>query len=519
MTATEQVQLIPLAKLHISENNTRQPKPTDPTIKELAKSLKAEQKTPILVRPHPEKKGHYEIAAGARRYTAALAAELKTLKAIVREYDDDSFEETILTENLQRLDPDPYAEAILLKRLIDRGQTNIKHIAASLGKSEKWASRRYQLASLPESLLKAWGPKGNLHHFSAEMMELLAALPNLPHEDEDFLHQIQRATSRKDLESRVSPFLAPLTDAEWLNDACTFVAGCGPGCACDSSKQNTLFENKDDACARCLNPACFLARRQLHINAEYTRLCEGESLPVFAQEPVTIQGTRYERDYNIWSHDFTTTPSEGAKKVVLFKYGKLHVAYIPEKKKSAKDKDGIPATPEEKLKAKTSMLQGKRWGLVREKLEAALTAAPYEKLTAPIDHLIAVFGLPFKVESLQSAPADEGLWDYIHKPTAFPIRDNTEEDRYGYKHMRFGFTGEDAQREHALWPSVKQILLGLIPKPARVSDADKFETTYREVSTLIGFPIEEEKKAADLEILPPKSWGKVDPHTLQPIDK
>jgi len=304
MTATEQVQLIPLAKLHISENNTRQPKPTDPTIKELAKSLKAEQKTPILVRPHPEKKGHYEIAAGARRYTAALAAELKTLKAIVREYDDDSFEETILTENLQRLDPDPYAEAILLKRLIDRGQTNIKHIAASLGKSEKWASRRYQLASLPESLLKAWGPKGNLHHFSAEMMELLAALPNLPHEDEDFLHQIQRATSRKDLESRVSPFLAPLTDAEWLNDACTFVAGCGPGCACDSSKQNTLFENKDDACARCLNPACFLARRQLHINAEYTRLCEGESLPVFAQEPVTIQGTRYERDYNIWSHDF-----------------------------------------------------------------------------------------------------------------------------------------------------------------------------------------------------------------------
>jgi len=518
MTTTEQVQLIPLAKLHISEQNTRQPKPTEPSIKELAKSLKAEQKTPILVRPHPEKKGHYEIAAGARRYTAAQVAEMKALKAIVREYDNDTFEETILTENLQRLDPDPYAEALLLKRLIDRGEKGIKHLAAALGKSEKWTSRRYQLATLPESILKQWGPKGELHHFSAEMMELLASIPNLPHADENFPNRIRHATSRKDLESRLSPYLASLANTEWLNDPCTFVDGCGPGCACDSSKQKSLFDfSTKEECGRCLNTSCFLARRQLHIDAEYTRLCEGEQIPVIARDSVTIQGTHYQREWEDYNQRFSESPEEGAKKVLIFKDSKFTLCYLLSQKKG-RNKDEAPASPEEKQQAKASMLQGKRWVIVRDKLETALKDATLDKLTTPIDHLIAVFGLPFKAESMQSTPVDENLWGYIHNPTAFPIRDDSQKETYGYKNWSFCLTGEDGTREQALWPSVKKVLLGLIPKPNRVSDADKFETTYREISALIGFPINEEKTAADLEVLPPKSWGKVDPHTLQPIE-
>jgi len=81
-TATETVQLIPLEKLHISKHNTRQPKPTDPEVKSLATSLKNEQKSPIIVRPHPEKKTHFEIAAGARRFIAAAPELLEALKQI-----------------------------------------------------------------------------------------------------------------------------------------------------------------------------------------------------------------------------------------------------------------------------------------------------------------------------------------------------------------------------------------------------------------------------------------------------
>ena len=78
---TEEVINIPRAKLHVSKLNTRQPKPRDPAVKSLAKSL-AEfgQTTPLIVRPHPDKKGKFEIGAGARRSVAAGVAKLDSLK-------------------------------------------------------------------------------------------------------------------------------------------------------------------------------------------------------------------------------------------------------------------------------------------------------------------------------------------------------------------------------------------------------------------------------------------------------
>jgi ParB/RepB/Spo0J family partition protein len=521
MPTTEQVQLIPLAKLHVSEHNTRQPKTSEPSIKELAKSLKAEQKTPILVRPHPTKKGHYEIAAGARRYTAACAAELKTLKAIVREYDDATFEETILTENLQREDPDPVAEAILLRRLIDRGQS-LKEIAAALGKSDTWATRRAKLANLHPQLLEHWR-KGDLTHFSAAMMEPLAALPESGQEKVaeslERYCQLKNANSRADVENYIFRHVTNCLDVPWLEDPRTFVENCGPGCTHDSSKQGKLFDagGKKEGCGNCLNTSCFLKRQQLYIDAEYDRLCAEESLPVVAHDSVTIKGAEYKQDYD-YSTTYTKTPrNKGDKKVLLYENGALTLAYAASEKSGRQSEEKELLTPEKKQENKTKTLQGKRWIRVREKLLAALGEAPYEKLTAPIDHLIAVFGLPFRETSWPQTPVDGGLWNYIHNPTAFPIRDISNAETYGYMNRRPDFTGEDGPREQALWPAVRQVLLGLIPPPHRVSDAEAFAETYREIAKLIDFPIEAEKYAADLEIPPPKSWGKVDPHTLEAI--
>ena len=512
MPTTEQVQLIPLSKLHVSESNTRFPKATDPAIKELAKSLTAEQKTPILVRPHPAKKGHYEIAAGARRYTAALAAELKTLKAIVREYDDATFEETILTENLQREDPDPYAEAILHRKLLDRGQS-LKEIAAALGKTDTWAIRRAKLAALHKDILTSW-QKGPLKHYTASMMEAIAALPEcgqgkvaaLIKEEAWQLRRLSECESRADVEGFLFNHITNSLDVPWLEDPRTFVEGCGPGCTHDSRKQGKLFDTEDrKGCGNCLNTSCFIKRRQLYIDAQYEKLSKGESLPIIAKDSVEIQGQKYERDYS-WQ-ELSKTSKPNSEKVLVYENGALSVAYKPGKA-SQKSEEKSQASPEEKMQNKIALHQGKRWIAVREKLVESLKEAALDKLTVPIDHLVAVFGLPYRVSSMHTAPADEGLWDYIHNPTAFPMR---EQGDYNIE-----FTGEDGPREEALWPSVKQVLLGLIPPPHRVSDAAKFETTYREISALIGFPLDTEKYKADLEIPPPKSWGNVDPHTLQP---
>ena len=57
-----------------------------------------------------------------------------------------------------------------------------------------------------------------------------------------------------------------------------------------------------------------------------------------------------------------------------------------------------------------------------------------------------------------------------------------------------------------------------MPVPMRVSDTPQWEPHYKSLAKLIKFPILTTKMEADLAILPPKSWGKVDPHTLKPIE-
>ena len=158
---------IPIGKLHISEHNTRQPKDTDPGIKELALSLEsAGQTAAILVRPHPAKKGHYEIAAGARRSVAARVAGFATLRASVTDMDDDAFHMAILVDNLQRENPDPRAEAELLLKLHERGNTAIE-IGAHMGKPESWVNRRMKLLAVDAKILKAWrDPKSSIGHLS-----------------------------------------------------------------------------------------------------------------------------------------------------------------------------------------------------------------------------------------------------------------------------------------------------------------------------------------------------------------
>jgi ParB/RepB/Spo0J family partition protein len=548
----EKVQLLPLEKLHISEQNTRQPKPTEPSIKDLARSLKVEQTSPIVVRPHPKKKGHYEIAMGARRRVAAGVASLKMLKAIVREYDDDAFEEVILTDNLQREDPSPYAEALLLKRLIDRGTKTPKEIAATLGRTETWAVRRFRLATLDPALLKAWG-KGDIQHFSAEMMDALAALPDEAQKTvaKDIHNWAwERLRSRKELEQHLAAITASLDGVKWLTDPRTFVKGCGPGCACDSSKKSELFDfSKGESCGRCLNPTCFLARRQKFLDIEFDRLDGGEKLRVVVKDEVTLKGTAYKQDYSL-SWELKGKSSPGAEKVITYDKGKISYAWLP-KKSTAKSSggDAKTANPEERQKVKIDTLQGKRWLVVREKLFAALQTAKLTDLKAPLDSLIAIFGLPYREQSESWRVTDAGLWDYIfpgdgkfptmkersyHSYSSYQSHDDEDEEGMDDEdesseatpaapgsynpNASFEHSEPDTTREDAIWPAVRHVLLGLIPVPKRIADVPKWEPHYRHLSKLIGFPIEIHKRKTDLEILPPKSWGKVDPHTFEPIE-
>lgn len=137
-------QRIPLGDLRESKANPRQHF-DQTTLGELATSIKAHDViTPILCRPV---NGHFEIAAGHRRFRAAKLAGIKTIPAVVRDMSDAELLEILVTENLQREDVHPLEEAHGYKALMKAGYT-VERIAERVARSEKYVYDRMKLLQL-----------------------------------------------------------------------------------------------------------------------------------------------------------------------------------------------------------------------------------------------------------------------------------------------------------------------------------------------------------------------------------
>lgn len=94
----------------------------------------------------------YLIVAGERRYRAAYKAGLKTIPAIVREYEDGEITELSLIENLQREDLTPIEEAEAYNML--RRNLGLTHneISLKVSKSRSHITNMLGLLSLPEDV-------------------------------------------------------------------------------------------------------------------------------------------------------------------------------------------------------------------------------------------------------------------------------------------------------------------------------------------------------------------------------
>jgi hypothetical protein len=442
----------------------------------------------------------------------------------------------ILVDNLQREDPSPSAEAVLIKRLHDSGLCTAKEIASHLGKPERWAQRRMALLGLHPILLDLWN-SGRINT-SAATMEALATVSHEMQEeitglDEDGeVSEYDFPSSREDVMQSIARIGCRVDQATWMNDPRTFVEGCGPGCASSSDSKPELFDfhtgaegKKNKGCAICTNSGCFNKRLQLHLESTYDDLRKKHPDAKFATRTrITLHGEVMEPDWSVPMHSFQKKPSKGSKPWITYS-NHDGFAVLYERKASATEADDSDTgesgqSPEqnaaERAKKRIAGLEGKRWLKVRKELLVALEATAFSSLTVPIDSLVVTFGLPYQEDSLASSPVDPGLWDYIfgNASNTFPERGKTEG---AYGNTIHGFTGLDLPREEALWPSVKKVLIELIPEPNLVSDAPKFAETYRKIAKLINFPITLVKRRIDMEIPPPKSWGKVDPHTLQPV--
>ena len=107
---------------------------------------------PILVFP---REGRYQIIAGERRWRAARIAGLKTIPAIVRDWDKMKQMEASLVENIQREDLNAIEEAAAIRNLMDECGLTQEAVATRLGRSRPAVANLLRLLSLSKEIQEA----------------------------------------------------------------------------------------------------------------------------------------------------------------------------------------------------------------------------------------------------------------------------------------------------------------------------------------------------------------------------
>ena len=137
-----------VVKITQVEPNREQPRKNfdEDALQELADSIKQfGLLQPILVQ---DRKTHYEIIAGERRWRAAKLAGLKEVPVIIRDYTDQEIVEISLIENIQREDLNPIEEAQAYKRLLTEFNLKEDEVAERVSKSRTAVTNSMRLLKL-----------------------------------------------------------------------------------------------------------------------------------------------------------------------------------------------------------------------------------------------------------------------------------------------------------------------------------------------------------------------------------
>ena len=141
-----------VVKITMVEPNRKQPRKNfdEDALQELSDSIKQFGLIqPILVQ---DRKDHYEIIAGERRWRAAKLAGLKEVPVIIRNYSEQEIMEISLIENIQREDLNPIEEALAYQQLIREFDLTQEEIAARVAKSRVAITNTMRLLKLDEQI-------------------------------------------------------------------------------------------------------------------------------------------------------------------------------------------------------------------------------------------------------------------------------------------------------------------------------------------------------------------------------
>ncbi len=141
-----------IVKITMVEPNREQPRKNfdEDALQELSDSIKQfGLLQPILVQ---DRKDHYEIIAGERRWRAAKLAGLKEVPVIIRNYSEQEIVEISLIENIQREDLNPIEEAQAYKRLLTEFNLKQDEVAERVSKSRAAVTNSIRLLKLSDNV-------------------------------------------------------------------------------------------------------------------------------------------------------------------------------------------------------------------------------------------------------------------------------------------------------------------------------------------------------------------------------
>ncbi len=151
-SSVDEPNLVSIGCLHPNPGQPRQ-RMDEEALQSLSESISAHGVLqPILVRPHAELSGQYQIVAGERRWRAAALAGLEEVPISLHDLDDESALELSLVENLQREDLSPIEEAEGYQHLIEGFELTQEVVAQRVGKSRSHVANTLRLLALPPAV-------------------------------------------------------------------------------------------------------------------------------------------------------------------------------------------------------------------------------------------------------------------------------------------------------------------------------------------------------------------------------
>lgn len=138
-------------KLSVSAENPRTTKAATAQHDALVASIKSHGLIqPLVVRPHANNNGRYEVVDGSRRFAALKEIGLETVECVVN-LNEHSIAEIGTAANMMRAAMHPLDEATVIARLFADGES-AEAVGLRFGQTTKWVDQRVKLEGLSKSV-------------------------------------------------------------------------------------------------------------------------------------------------------------------------------------------------------------------------------------------------------------------------------------------------------------------------------------------------------------------------------